>query len=430
LGFAGPVSQEFMETNRYNPVGSDKERKQRRDALEQSILGGARMRYREYHDRIVVPGFISSSPIAEIATLVGPVGLTASYRMGDTLYFRWQASSQPSVGERYAVYTPAWVLQNLDDPTDFVVRIPPGPGQKLPPHHRLAGYFYEKNGVVRIVKVNQGLVQAILEAMNGQVSINDQLMPMLPVHKKINPIRDGVDLAAAVVSGSPPVRMSTSAGTFIYINRGSRDGIRVGRVFQAVETIPLNSSVPIVAPEQSAGEAMVVHVSDSFSTAVITKQFDLIRVGALLKTQRADDNLPRAHPFEGFAKQSGGEAPTSVPPATEIPNLNEGSMELDPTLPDPNRPAAPPVPSLSDLDQLEKSMNLRALTPEERAKLGKLSRQENLDGGSKESSAEDAPEISAPENSFKDTKKPVKKKTPKRMQSNDEEELNLLIMEN
>ena len=89
-----------------------------------------------------------------------------------------------------------------------------------------------------MVKIKGGLVTCVLEGLSGQVQTGDQLMLTPPLVENITPINSGIQLSAAVVSGSPAGRLSTTRRSYLYLNRGSRDGVRVGRVFESIQTVP------------------------------------------------------------------------------------------------------------------------------------------------------------------------------------------------
>lgn len=428
-GAAFPV-KEFVEqqpTNNSSNVYDSFKRSARKKGDDTLIVTGLRANFRKYTDRVNVPGFISASAIPEIAQVIGPGTIAGSFRLGDTIYLRWSGTPGPREGDRYNTYSPAIVMQSLLDPTEFSVRQRPAKLQEIPGDFRMAGFFYEISGTVRVVRVRQGTVEAVIERLSGQLSTGDQLMPLIPVKNKITPVTGGIQLAAAVVCGSPADRLSTTERSFIYINRGARDGIKEGRVFQAVESVRLEGPVSGPAPERSLGEAMVVHVTDSYSTAMITKQFEVIRIGSLLKTRQELGDIPSGAAFADLIPATGSTAtsPTGVP---EVPEIGDVGARQDPSLPEPGRTRKGEA-SLSELDALEKSLQLNKLTPEERARLGRLSRQEKLDAEPRDEDEDGAPAITAPQNSFGKPKTDQKKK-PKKSRPQDEEELNLLMMEN
>jgi hypothetical protein len=396
------------------------------------VIESALNTYVKFNNRVRVPGFISSSPIPQIGRIVGPNTLL-SFRMGDNFFVRWSGAPLPKPGDRYSTYTPAVVLQNLENPSQFQIFASPGPATKLPSDFRLAGYFYETTGHMRVQKIKNGLVVCVLEGMSGQVQTGDQLMLRPPLVENITPINSGLQLSASIVSGSPVDRLSTTRRSFLYLNRGSRDGIRVGRVFESIDSVPLDSAIGGPAPELSNGEAIVVHVTDSYSTAMITKQFDVVRIGSLLRTKQEDNPIDHKAPFYDFVEIKASNSPLmpdkSLP---EIPSINSLPGATDDTLPEPRKRPSAPVAQLSELDELEQNMKMKSLTPAEKARLDKLSHQEKL-GADKDDGDDlsDTPGAPTVENSFKDSKKNAKKPAKKKAKNkNDEEELNNLMMQN
>lgn len=419
----------------YESVKKARQEQEEKFLEQNGRIQSSRKIYQQFNNRVRVPGFISASPLPQLARITGPLRPGQMLMVGETLYVRWAGAPMPRVGDRYATFTPAVVTQNLLNPTDFSVMLPFKWHQDLPKDNRLAGYFYEMTGRVRVLRIKGGLVEVSIEQVSAPIAVGDELMPMPPLHANLTPIRSGIQLSAAVVCGNPWNRLSTTKRSFVYINRGSRDGIRVGRVFESIENIKLDQSVGGAAPLVSAGEAIVVHTTDSYSTAMITKQFDIIRVGSLLRTMQESAPVSSKQPFEGFqdeAKRLGvrpQEDNDLIPIVPSTDNLPGGA---DTTLPEPRRPA--PEPQISELDSLEKSLRAKELSESERSRLDKLSRQEKVRAENLQELEEDTgtPGTPALDNSFKDAKKSAKKdtKVKKGKKKNDEEELNQLMMEN
>lgn len=425
---AAPVINSFQEDldNSHETPSEYKKRMNESIFADSSIEGAVRKNYKSISDTVFIPGTASAAPMPEIARVVGPMGIATSYRIGDSIFLRWQGAPGPREGDRYSTFTPALILQNLQTPTEFSVVLRSEKNEKND-RYRRAGYFYESSGVIRITKVSQGLVEAVIENMSGQVAIGDQIMPTLPKIKLPKPVFGGIQLSAAIVSGSPADRITTTPRSFVYINRGARDGITVGRIFQSVETARLEGDKK--GPEMLAGEAIVVHVSDAYSVAMITRQFEAIRIGSLLRSKQTDDEIPSLEPFHNFNPANMNKQSLATEPVEEVPNLNEMKAATDPTLPDPAKPRPPAKPALSELDAIEQSNKFNSLSPKEKERLGTLSRQEKV--GQEESEEEDTPSLAPADSSFGSAKPADKKAKKKRaLRSRDEEELNQLMMQN
>ncbi len=400
------------------------------------VILGARNLYSKFNNRVRVPGFISTSPVAPLGRVVGPVKNDSMLRMGDTIYLQWVGAPMPKPGERYATYSPAVVLQNLLDPTDFEVVARIAAHSSLPKDRRLAGYFYETNARLKILRVQGGIVDALVEQMSSAVSVGDEVMVTLPLLESVQMHSSGTPISAAVVCGSPSDRLSMTRRSVIYINRGSRDGIRVGRVFEAIESISLDGAIGGAGPEVSHGEAVVIHTTDSYSTAMISKQFDVIRIGSLLRAKQGDVSTLPASPFGGFAETKENEKYDRPDDAVPIlPNLDTPPAGADESLPEPRQNKVKETP-LTELDRMEKNLKLGNLSAKEKAKLEKLSDQEKAAAERQSEADEEAagnPGMPSVENSFQNDKKSAKSKKDKKSKAkmrNEEEDLNLLMQQN
>jgi hypothetical protein len=249
------------------------------------IIGSLKDTYNKIGHVYEVPGFITVRPLAQIAAIVGPRQIDANFNLRDKIYLQWIGAPSPRIGDVMSVFTPAVVLQSLADNTEFQIKQWVNTTTKdIPKGYQVAGYLYETNGEIQVVKIQNGIVTAVITSQSRPITLRDQIMLPTPRYSEIRPLDRGVQQSAVIISGVPNERIGASEGTYLYLNRGTKDGVKVGRMFEAVEKVELLDPTA-VAPEVSRGEAMVVFASDSFSTAIITKQFDTIRVGSLIKTK-------------------------------------------------------------------------------------------------------------------------------------------------
>ena len=437
LATANSDFSDFSETLAKNPQKNNSASMEQEQTLKKQeyLDAGLKKAFAKAIGRTVVPGMMSSSLIPSTATIVGPNNYGASFRHYDRVYLQWTRTTLPKIGDEFNVYAPGIVLQNLDNPSDFYVRNPLAQDESMPKQSRLAGYLYQSSGKVRIDKVTSGLVEGILDSLYSQVGLGDQLMPLLPVYEQVPEISGNFELTAAVVCGSPSDRISTTTGSTIYLNRGSRDGVRVGHIYEALENVRLDSTSRLSGPAISLGEAKVIYVTDSFSTAIITKQFDVIGIGTLVHT--------KSIPILGAALSIGMPARITNPKLATQYKEQQSPQNTGPQSP---QGSVPKGNTLSELDQLEKSMSSKELSPEERKRLETVSRQQkvtdntNLAGdGAPEGDAglfneDGTPGVPQVDNSFAKDQSTVKKddskKKKKKKSQNDEQELNLLMMQN
>jgi hypothetical protein len=396
--------------------------------IEGKVFGGNIIAGR----RTEAPGFMSSRQINPSAEVVGPIDPISIIRIGDTIYLRWTGTPGPQEGEVYATVTPALVMQNKEDATDFEIGVPQDMNQ-LPDRYHIAGYLYETTGWIRITKISQGLVEARVTSMRAQVSVGDRVMPTLPVFKEVPPVYGDGTLTATIVAGHPVERLSTTQGSYLYLNRGMRDGVKLGQMFIALDDEKLKIQIH-ENPKHLAGSVKVIYVSDAYSTAMISEQFDIIRIGSALRTQTANEAQ-------------------SVRESTQ---QNFPNMEALPV--SPENETAPTAPGeeqksngkkMSELDAIENSIKNSGLTSAERDRLNQLQKQtekkeppqaeESLttdvpsadqNPAEEEKKSSDVPKLPPLENSFqkKDSgKKAESDKKKKAGKFRDEERLNEMM---
>lgn len=412
----GVVLTLFLATVNAYTAPSEPAKKSSPEADGFVIQGSLHKMVADLKDHVIVPGFIATKRQPPIARIVGPVRNFTSYSISERIYLSWDGSPAPRVGDYYSIYTPALTLQNKYDPKEFQTILDKGPGQEIPENYRLAGYLFEPNGEVKITDVNRGVVTAIITHAQKQINLGDRLMLPMPQFDSIEPVESGPELTATIMSGSPPERMSPTLGSFIYINRGSSDGVKIGRVFELLETVTLTDN-PLIAPTESMGEVKVVYTTEFFSTALVTKQFNTMRMGANLVTKSGNGKVH--DPKEHYQAQQRRVV------TTQLNNVIEKNLT--------------PKQKLSELDELERRAGVLGLTPEERKRLEDLQRQdlrkknepeatEGNEGASTETvpSLPTAPKGTAEVGSVATGKKPAPKKK-KKNSGQDEAGLNQLM---
>lgn len=230
------------------------------------------------------PGFISTTRVGSLGIIVGGISKEVdTYHLSSNVYLRWRGG-KPNIGDIFAVYTPRVILQSKSNFTDFELFPSNSPAlpEKLKIFHH-AGFFYEINGEVEIVDNSENVIRARVINHGSAIRLGDELMKPLPIHTGIPRNYSAKRITASVVLGHPHDRISPAEGSFMYINRGTRDGVDVGTVFHTLEKVKLKH-VPSIQKKVELGEAVVVYATTSYSTALVTKQWQTIRLGSLLES--------------------------------------------------------------------------------------------------------------------------------------------------
>ncbi|HZW35583.1 MAG TPA: hypothetical protein VFF01_01495, partial [Candidatus Deferrimicrobiaceae bacterium] len=126
-----------------------------------------------------------------------------------------------------------------------------------------------------------GEVAAVVRNSFEDLSREDQLREEIPSYTPV-PISPGAPgLAAGVISGQWE-NEELATGNFIYLNRGSADGVAVGNVFRLLDGMERTSGEPYGANTRfrvDVGQAVVVRVSPEYSTAYIAKSLQSFPAG-------------------------------------------------------------------------------------------------------------------------------------------------------
>ncbi len=265
-----------------------------------------------------VPAFITLDSKQPLGKIVGPLSaVDDGFSNYSDVYIRWFSGIYPSPGEHFDIFVPQVVLQDRNDNSSFKIRVNRFGVRDRSQGYNLAGYVYESKGFIEIMGSSKGLVKARIRTIYGKIEIGDFVIAKFPSYKNIKSIHSPVRLFAVIVAGIPLDRISPTAGSFVHINRGSRDGVEQGALFRMVAPIYVWDSEEAIPQKNILGEVMVTHVSEAYSTAIITRQFSTIQLGSLLETTTGDyvDTIVKKPVVEEEPEIS---EPPPPPPKVEI----------------------------------------------------------------------------------------------------------------
>lgn len=355
----------------------------------------------QFEPLISIPAFMTAKMIAPVGRVIGPVDEIKKSLINSKIYIKWlDSNNQPRIGDRFAIYHPAVVFQSIEKATEYFIY--PNTWRKRKDLDTMthAGYYYEIVGELEVQAVTRSLVTTKLVSGSDIIDVGTEIIRAPPSYTSITPITGGQPIHAAVVSGYPTTMISPRKGQMIFLNRGAMDGVKIGRVFESWELVPLTEYVED-NPKRTIGKAMVTFVTDNFSTAVITEQFDIIRKGSKMRASTSGSDRPEDYKLaKGYISR----------------NYSRSSTRLD---------------------DIEVKMGDLNLTPAERKRLEQLHREQLLQRKSRSRSqaegAEFAPSpddptqapISTDTPAFFDDDVPQKKEN--NLELSDEQELNQMM---
>lgn len=242
---------------------------------------------------IKVPGFITSKIIPPVARVIGPKKDIRRALNHDKVYIKWISNkTSPIIGERFAIYRPAVVMQSIRKPTEYFIYTNSWKRRsELKKGMRLAGYYYQIRAEIEVTEVKPTLVTGKVTWSEDTLDVGTELIRAPPMYKSISPITGGRPIHATIVAGYPTLNLSPQRGSFVFLNRGAMDGVKVGRIFESWQLVEL-SEVVKDQPSKVVGKVMVTFVTDHYATGIIMEQFDVIRIGSKMRGMTSGIDKP------------------------------------------------------------------------------------------------------------------------------------------
>jgi hypothetical protein len=160
---------------------------------------------------------------------------------------------------------------------------------------RLLGYHVEFIGHVEVTETHPETSTARIAMSTGEVEMGDRLTPREPVPAEITlqPSPQDVD---GKISFFPQQRVVIGWNDFVYLNRGTTDGLEVGSPLEVYRpgykaNEPARDET-VQVPDQIVGRLVVVRAADSASVAIITKSSTELRLGDRFRGAGSEAGAP------------------------------------------------------------------------------------------------------------------------------------------
>jgi len=221
-------------------------------------------------------GFLEAKDLPQAATITGSREEKIILYTGDQAYLRYPKTSPLRAGERYSVFT-------TDADTPVVDAI----------SGKVYGYLVRILGdiVVNQIAENDVARGTLVDTVNP-IERGARISAFVRQFKSIEPRPSTVNLEARVIA-TFAANTLLSAGNFVILNRGKRDGVQVGnRTFVirrgdgyrgTLESWEIHDPE---SPKEVVGEILVVDVRDDASVAWIARSNKELRVGELTEMRK------------------------------------------------------------------------------------------------------------------------------------------------
>jgi hypothetical protein len=214
-------------------------------------------------DRIQSSGYITSKPISPWGTIIAGKETVVALTEGEVVYIRLEPGKEVQVGDRFSI-----------------VRL--GRSVTHPVTKHKIGNLVLMPGELTIIERKDNMATAKINKSFSAIYHEDMIIPAKPVLPETVPIRTEKRIEGFVVF-SPEDAVNISEKEFVFIDRGSQDGVMMGDLFSIYQHPPRlygeSQKEAKGLPMIKVGEAVVVSVQEENSTALVTHSFQPIHVG-------------------------------------------------------------------------------------------------------------------------------------------------------
>lgn len=217
-------------------------------------------------DRIQASGYITSKPIPSWGTITASKDPEVSLTEGEVVFIQLEPGKEVQAGDRFAIV-------RLGRPVTHPVT-----GHKL-------GHLVLMPGELIILDGKDEVATAKINKSFTPVYRGDMILPAQPILPQAVPIRTQKKIEGFLVLSLEGM-VNISEKEFVFIDRGSQDGVTVGDLFSIYQWPAHQRGLHGESTEEmkempmsKVGEAVVVSVREETSTALVTHSFQAIYIG-------------------------------------------------------------------------------------------------------------------------------------------------------
>jgi hypothetical protein len=156
----------------------------------------------------------------------------------------------------------------------------------------LLGYHVDMLGWVRVEETFPETSRASIRMSTGEIEIGDRVMPRqaLPNEIEVRPVPEGVE---GKITFFPMRRVLLGWSDFVYLNRGTLDGLEVGsplEVFRASsEALEVTRDEQVEVPDRVIATMLVVRAEEETAVALVTKAETELSLGDRFRGEGASE---------------------------------------------------------------------------------------------------------------------------------------------
>ena len=134
--------------------------------------------------------------------------------------------------------------------------------------------------------------ECLVTDLTGLVKRGDRITVYTPKIGKIIQTFNKQNIEAIIMGTYLPSSNFSTFGNVVYLDRGRKDGVEVGTVFETYSFYDKGTGLRLTNdPTYKTGEITVISLTDNFATGLITNSSETIRLGALAITRTEEQVL-------------------------------------------------------------------------------------------------------------------------------------------
>jgi hypothetical protein len=216
------------------------------------------------HRYDVLQGFISSDDVNSIGRIVDwPVAETKMASQHDMVYASLARRKKAQVGDRFTIIRP---------------------GGRVPHPVRLGtvGYLYRHIGELRVTAVDGRVITGEITTAYDGVQRGDRIRELEPAFLEVKPKPAAKPVEGYIVAPRDDL-VALGEHNVVYIDRGRRDGIEAGHVFDILRRGRRVGTV--TTPTRRIGRLLVLATSRRTASALIVESTETIVVGDRIRAE-------------------------------------------------------------------------------------------------------------------------------------------------
>ena len=220
-----------------------------------------------YYPAINTVGFIREEPVSHAGAIFKVKEGKVMISVGDSVYIRPSGNVTLKPGDRFTVLRTLYPDKDKD-PKAFI------------------GVQHYLLGMVEITQVEPEFATASVLQSFRHIELNDLLIPHEPRSPKIMLTESKEGLNGRIISAEE--RQSMFADTVVFIDKGRKDGIKVGQsysiYYQEKEYLDPKGKESIMLSPVNIGKILVLRTEEATATAIVTTADKAIHPGATIRT--------------------------------------------------------------------------------------------------------------------------------------------------